>query len=107
MVRQAFAETLRLADIHGRPLPSGLGVQRTIASLGVVGFAILLWLWGTAEVDSDSLYRGEIQLYTLGSLAVISATLLPGGPIRLLLQAEWLQYVGRISYGVYLWHWPV
>ncbi len=93
--------------LAGRPLPSGRGVQRMIAALGVVGFAINLWLWGTAQVDSDQLYQGGIVLYTLGSLAVIAATLLPGGPIRLLLQAEWLQYVGRISYGAYIYHWPL
>jgi peptidoglycan/LPS O-acetylase OafA/YrhL len=93
--------------LAGRPLPSGRGAQRTIAALGVVGFAINLYFWGTAAVDSDALYRGGIALYTLGSLAVITATLLPGGPIRLLLQAEWLQYIGRISYGAYVYHWPI
>ena len=82
--------------LAGRSLPSAPSARRAIEVLGVVGLAINLYMWGTAAVDSDGLYRGGILVYTLGSLAVITATLLPGGPIRLLMQAEWLQYIGRL-----------
>ena len=38
---------------------------------------------------------------------VIAAAVHPGGPVRRVLSLGVLVWIGRISYGLYLWHWPV
>lgn len=46
-----------------------------------------------------------------GALLMIAAVILPAeshrSPFQQLLQAPLLTYIGRLSYSLYLWHWPV
>jgi peptidoglycan/LPS O-acetylase OafA/YrhL len=44
---------------------------------------------------------------TAGTLALIAAGNAPGTPGALLLARAPLRWLGRISYSLYLWHWPV
>ena len=43
----------------------------------------------------------------MAATAVVIADLYSRGPTRVLLRREPLVGLGRISYGLYLWHWPV
>ena len=75
------------------------------AALGTLG--ALLWL--LAE-DAPVAYRGGIALASLATVVLV-AGLLPTGRDRsvwtTLMSAAALIWVGRRSYGIYLWHWPV
>lgn len=79
--------------------------RRTAYAVGVVGLAGLL-LVGSGLVDLSASTRGigatASAVLLLGSLAVA-----PDGPLVRLLGAAPMVYLGRISYGTYLWHWPV
>jgi peptidoglycan/LPS O-acetylase OafA/YrhL len=44
---------------------------------------------------------------TLGTLALIAAGPAAGSPGSLVLRRAPLRWVGRISYSLYLWHWPI
>ena len=70
--------------------------------------------WGLAAVlvaplvvDPSAAYPGAAALLpTLGTAALIAAGERRGSPARLLGVAP-LRFLGRISYSLYLWHWPI
>ena len=73
-----------------------------------LGAAALAGIIATATTwpSLDPIQRGT--LITVITVAVIAAMeALPTGPAPRLLSHEPLVYLGKISYGTYLWHWPV
>jgi peptidoglycan/LPS O-acetylase OafA/YrhL/lysophospholipase L1-like esterase len=79
-----------------------------LSASGGVGVALTLWLWATASGSDGGLYRGGFLLTAVATAAVIASVVaVPGGPLARGLSARWLRLVGRVSYGVYLWHVPV
>jgi peptidoglycan/LPS O-acetylase OafA/YrhL len=79
-------------------------------ALGVVGLAILGWAFLTLRGDAlgaSQLYRGGFLLASLGTALVVAATAHPRTRLGRLLGTPTLRYLGRRSYGIYLWHWPV
>jgi peptidoglycan/LPS O-acetylase OafA/YrhL len=99
-----------LALVFTPGLRRGVEARRTVRAALVASGALALAgtavAWYVARDTSTWLYRGGLAVYAFGSTAVIVAALLPG-PVRWLLSAEPLRQLGRISYGVYLYHWPI
>ena len=81
-------------------LPSRLGV---LAPLGLAVLAASVVLFPTVGGPA---YEGALPL-----VAVVSGALLLGlqveGPVRTALSVAPLVFIGKISYGVYLYHWPI
>jgi peptidoglycan/LPS O-acetylase OafA/YrhL len=77
--------------------------------LGAVGGAALVAIvvaavrWPSAGGPA---YHGWFGVFALASAALILGVQ-PPGPLRALLSAPPLVHLGRISYGVYLYHWPI
>jgi peptidoglycan/LPS O-acetylase OafA/YrhL len=75
-------------------------------SAGLVSLGALVVLWSRMDLGSTFLFRGGLALNAVCTAVVVGACLQSGlvaamlsfGPFRLL---------GRISYGVYLVHWPI
>ena len=65
------------------------------------------WLWTHTAQSSDWLYRGGLAAYALLSCAVILATIIPFGPVSRLMTMSGLRRVGELSYGIYVFHWPI
>lgn len=80
--------------------------RRVMPSVGVAGAVVLVGSWVLVDQGDQAFYRGGLTLYTLGSAAMITACLY-SGPVRTVLQAPPLQWIGRVSYGAYLYHWPI
>jgi hypothetical protein len=84
---------------------AGLIALRVAAALGAGYF---LWeCWRMSE-RTDNLYRGGFLLSALAVVAVVASVTQPRrGALGAFLSLAPLRFVGRISYGLYLWHWPV
>ncbi len=72
------------------------------AALGITALAV-----ATATYSQDSSYPGyRALLPVIGALLVIHAGTSSSNPINRALGLAPLQWLGRVSYSWYLWHWP-
>jgi peptidoglycan/LPS O-acetylase OafA/YrhL len=79
-----------------------------LETTGIAGIAWLAYTWTQTSGDDPFLYRGGFLLCALAVIAVIAAAAHPeAGPISHALAWKPLRLLGLISYGVYLWHWPI
>lgn len=78
-------------------------------ALGVVGALGLGWAWVALDGNDAHVYQGLLPLCGLAAAAVIAsvADRRHPGPVGLVASVAPLQALGRISYGVYLYHWPI
>ena len=82
--------------------------ERSIAVLGLIGACALLWALHAVQGDGPLLYEGGFLLVALCTAAVIASTVeLPRAALTRALCFRPLRYTGRISYGLYLYHWPL
>ena len=91
--------------LSGRRLSSERG--RILAVLGVLGLVVSAGFWVVATVESPWLYRGGLSFYGLASAALVAGCVTPSGPVRQLLSSALLRWIGRVSYGAYVYHWPI
>jgi peptidoglycan/LPS O-acetylase OafA/YrhL len=91
---------------RGYALPvKAVPVVRVAAGMGLV---VTGWLWTHASGTDELLYRGGFAVGGLAVAAVLAHTVLqPEGLLARALGVAPLARLGRISYGVYLWHWPL
>ncbi len=75
---------------------------------GVAGAVVVVLMWRNVSEMSPLAFHGGFAIVALGAAAVIlCVTQLPRHPLALGIGIAPLRYVGRISYGMYLWYWPV
>jgi peptidoglycan/LPS O-acetylase OafA/YrhL len=80
--------------------------RRLLTVSGVLVLAVTFYWWGTVEQSSSWLYQGGFTIYALTTVVLLAVILQPG-PVTTSLSLEPLRLLGRISYGVYLIHWPI
>ena len=81
-------------------------VRRALVIVGPVAFLAVLVSWHGVSDTGASYYQGGSAVFAV-VVAIVIAAALAGGPIRRLLSAPGLPWIGRLSYGLYLWHWPI
>jgi peptidoglycan/LPS O-acetylase OafA/YrhL len=88
--------------------PAG-GTGRLVCGvLGIAGAAVAILAWILTSTTSTFPYTGGFFLVGVATACVILAAV--GAPHSIVPRALSLapvRYVGRISYGLYIWHWPL
>ena len=88
---------LALIGVAGTSRRAGALAWAGLAAVAVAGVAL------TAEMPYPGL---AALLPTAGAVALLYGGAAPSGPVRLLAAAP-LRFLGKISYSLYLWHWPL
>ncbi len=85
-----------------------LGWIRGLDALGLLALAGLGVAWALLGGQDPFLYRGGFWLTQLGVVVLIACAAHPAQS-RIARGLAWrpLVALGKISYGVYLWHWPI
>jgi peptidoglycan/LPS O-acetylase OafA/YrhL len=102
----AAAACFQRADGSVRPVPEP---RRTaLAGAAVAATAFLVVMWAVLDGTSAVLYRGGLLACGIAAVVIIVDISTPGrsvvGPV---LALPPLRFLGAISYGLYLYHWPI
>jgi peptidoglycan/LPS O-acetylase OafA/YrhL len=103
---ELFLGALLATVLYGREISSAT-LRRGISSFGLMALIAMFALWSSVKIEEDWVYLGGFAAYSLLSVAVIAGLVQPEGPLRPLLSGRLLRWLGRISYGAYLFHWPI
>jgi peptidoglycan/LPS O-acetylase OafA/YrhL len=79
--------------------------RRWCAALSWVGLVAIVW--AAIQFTEATPFPGIAALVPVGGATLLIATSRRGSVVHRLLSIRPMQYLGRISYSVYLWHWPL
>jgi len=104
-----------LALWHRRPAraehPPGRSGRWALGALGIAGLGAVLFgmhVAGFSAGTGGGIYRGGFLLFDAAGVALIASVVLaPTMPVGRLLASRPLRSIGQISYGLYLWHYPL
>ena len=103
----AVASSETLAVVRGRWAASTVGRRGGVVA-GLAGAAFLVWAFAVLGGQDGFLYRGGFLLVAAATGSVIVAvTSWPACGLARALSWRPLTAVGRVSYGLYLYHWPI
>lgn len=83
-------------------------LRRLAAVVGAIAALLLLASFAMVGDHDSAYYRGFSVLLSITTAALVLAVELdPRQPVARLLSMGPVAWIGKISYGLYLWHWPV
>src|SRR5262245_11466600 len=98
----------RAATPDGTQSPQPAGRRPLPLLLSLCGLAALNGIATDADGASSEFRHGLMLFTALAAAALVAGVVLDAGqPVARLLSTRLPVGIGRISYGLYLWHWPV
>ena len=88
--------------------PSSRWKSSVADALAVASIAVVGVLMATVHVADARLYQGGLAVTTIASAVIIAVVMRPNGLfVKKFFSQELFVEIGRRSYGLYLWHWPI
>jgi lysophospholipase L1-like esterase len=88
--------------------PAGESGRAFCGAVGIVGAMLALSLWSFTDANGSFVFSGGFFLIGLATAGVIlSAVGAPHSIVPRFLSLPPIRYIGQISYGLYIWHWPL
>lgn len=78
-----------------------------VTGTGITMVGVLVAFYTLVGEFTPWLYRGGFLALAVFTAVLIAAATHPASPLGPALGIGVLRYVGRRSYGIYLWHWPI
>ena len=96
------------ASVPGRAVrPATTAGRLLCGAVGIAGAAGAVAIWVDTKETSPFPYEGGFFVIGICTAAVIlSAVGAPRSLVPRFLSLTPIRYIGRISYGIYIWHWP-
>ena len=80
----------------------------TAIAINAFSLAVVVAAMFTIADQNKNLYKGGLVAFAVvTALLLFSSTQLKSGPVHFVLCSPPVQFIGRVSYGLYLWHWPI
>ena len=82
--------------------------RHVLTAIGVLGLGVSIVLYVKVHSDDAFAYRGGFLIASLAASAILlSVSCAQFSPVARLLSFGPFTFIGRISYGMYLWHFPL
>jgi len=93
--------------LHWGYMPKGLS-RTTLSWVGAISLVVLLLVSIPNPLNTGAAYRGLFSFVNLlCALLIASAIWCPQSPLRWFLESKPMTWIGKVSYGLYIWHYPV
>ena len=105
LIGAAMAVLLPPWQLRGR---LGRGAPLALDVVGLTGLLVLVWCFANVSELDAPLYRGGYLVFACVAALVVLVAAHPASTITSrVLATRPMVWIGKRSYGIYLWHWPV